>query len=59
MKCRKVLSMLRFFFPNKNESFELYAQHVFMLYLPFRRELGNPKWVIHPVTPINQEKQVL
>ena len=46
LKCRKVLSMLQFFFPNKNESFELYAQHVFMLYLPFRRELeikvGNP-----------------
>ena len=38
LKCRKVPSVLRFFILNKNKNFELYAHHVLMLYLPFRRE---------------------
>ena len=38
MKCRKLLSVLRYFTPNKNRDYESYAQHLLLLFCPFRDE---------------------
>ena len=36
MKCRKLLSVLRYFTPNKNRDYEGYAHHLLLLFYPFR-----------------------
>ena len=38
LKCRKVLSVLHLFTPNKDKDYELYAHYLLMLYYPFRKE---------------------
>ena len=38
LKCRKVSSVLRYFTPNKNRNYEFYANHLLILFYPFRTE---------------------
>ena len=35
LKCRKVPSVLRYFTPNKNRNYEVYANHLLILFYPF------------------------
>ena len=39
LKCRKVPSVLRCFTPNKNRNYEVYANHLLILFYPFWTEL--------------------
>ena len=44
LKCRKVPAVLRFYTPNKDKNFEIFAHHLLFLFFPFRNELngGDP-----------------
>ena len=47
MKCRKLLSVLRYFISNKNRDYESYAHHLLLHFYPSRDE-SHLKVVILP-----------